>query len=135
MSSLRTSLRRRPLLALIILIVLLLIGYTARGVADHRKHTARAPATVALSSLPEQARQTVQLIQRHGPYRYREDGGVYQNQERELPSKPIGYYHEYTVDTPGSQDRGARRIVTGSAGEFYYTDDHYASFRRIDLSG
>jgi ribonuclease T1 len=35
------------------------------------------------------------------------------------------------VPTPGSDDRGARRIVAGEAGELYWTQDHYSSFGRI----
>ncbi|MEO9261532.1 MAG: ribonuclease domain-containing protein [Jatrophihabitantaceae bacterium] len=87
-----------------------------------------------LSQLPEQARQTVALIQRHGPFPYSHDGIVYQNLERQLAIEPSGYYHEYTVVTPGSADRGARRIITGKDGSFYYTADHYHSFVRIDLN-
>jgi len=96
---------------------------------------AAGPSIVALSSLPIQARQTVSLIQHGGPFRYPHDGVVYQNLERQLPAEPAGYYHEYTVPTPGSSDRGTRRIVTGRAGEYYYTVNHYASFVRIQLSG
>ena len=103
--------------------------------------TRRAPATptVALSGLPTiqydklpvQARDTIELIQRGGPFPYRQDGAVFQNRERLLPGKPNGYYHEYTVKTPGSPDRGARRIVAGGKGELYYTDDHYDSFKQV----
>ncbi|MCA9982332.1 MAG: ribonuclease, partial [Anaerolineales bacterium] len=62
---------------------------------------------------------------------YNKDGSTFQNREGLLPSQPRGYYREYTVETPGSRDRGARRIVAGEGGEFYYTADHYASFARI----
>lgn len=94
---------------------------------------------VALEALPPEARQTLLLIQRGGPFPYRKDGSVFGNRERLLPRQPRGYYTEYTVPTPGSRDRGARRIVAGrgatgrpaSSGEYYYTDDHYRSFRRI----
>jgi ribonuclease T1 len=61
-----------------------------------------------------------------------EDGGVFQNREGLLPEQQLGYYREYTVETPGSPDRGARRLVIGEGGETYYTDDHYASFEEID---
>jgi ribonuclease T1 len=67
------------------------------------------------------------------PLPYEEDGGVFQNREGLLPDQPLGYYREYTVETPGSPDRGARRLVIGEGGETYYTNDHYASFTRIDL--
>ncbi len=66
-----------------------------------------------------------------GPFPYDKDGAVFQNREGILPGRQRGYYHEYTVITPGENDRGARRIVTGSRGELYYTDDHYDSFKRI----
>ena len=86
---------------------------------------------VALSSLPAEARDTVVLIDAGGPFPYDRDGTVFENRERLLPSEPTGYYHEYTVPTPGASDRGARRIITGSASEMYWTDDHYQSFERI----
>lgn len=95
--------------------------------------------TVELDRLPPEAAQTLRLIQRGGPFPYRKDGTVFQNRERRLPMQPAGYYREYTVPTPGSPDRGARRIVAGegttgdvrTSGEYYYTGDHYRSFRRI----
>jgi ribonuclease T1 len=67
-----------------------------------------------------------------GPLPYEEDGGTFQNREGLLPDQALGYYREYTVETPGSPDRGARRLVIGEGGEVYYTDDHYASFREIN---
>ena len=76
---------------------------------------------------------TIRLIQQGGPFPYRQDGVVFQNREGVLPRKASGYYHEYTVTTPGSPDRGARRIVTGGRGEMYYTSDHYASFKQVVL--
>ena len=88
----------------------------------------------ALSSLPSQATDTVRLIQRGGPYPYSQDGTVFGNREGVLPARSSGYYHEYTVITPGSSDRGARLIVTGSSGEYYYTGDHYESFVVVDVS-
>jgi ribonuclease T1 len=87
---------------------------------------------VNLSALPSQATDTVRLIQRGGPYPYSQDGAVFQNREKLLPLCSSSYYHEYTVKTPGSSDRGARRIITGSAGEYFYTGDHYASFRLVN---
>lgn len=86
---------------------------------------------VRLEQLPPEAAQTLALIQRGGPFPYRRDGTVFGNRERLLPLAERGYYREYTVPTPGAQDRGARRIVAGRRAEYYYTDDHYASFRRI----
>lgn len=87
--------------------------------------------TIAVSALPPEAQTTMQLIQQGGPFPYRQDGVVFQNREGILPKEKQGYYHEYTVVTPGSSDRGTRRIIVGSSGEFYYTDDHYNSFKVI----
>ncbi len=87
---------------------------------------------VALTSLPAEAQDTVALIDAGGPFPYDRDGAVFDNRERLLPIEPTGYYHEYTVPTPGSGDRGARRIITGSATEMYWTEDHYQSFERIE---
>lgn len=69
-----------------------------------------------------------------GPYPNRADGEVFQNREGLLAQQPRGYYHSYTVPTPGSADRGARRIITGQGGEFFYTSDHYGSFEPIDAA-
>ncbi|MEV7202840.1 ribonuclease domain-containing protein [Streptomyces griseoluteus] len=88
-------------------------------------------ATVPESRLPVEARRTLALIDKGGPYPYARDGIVFGNFEGRLPGHRRGYYHEYTVPTPGSRDRGARRMVTGDGGEFYYTDDHYNSFRAV----
>ncbi len=87
--------------------------------------------------LPAEALDTLALIERGGPYPHRQDGATFQNRERRLPSQPRGYYREYTVRTPGSRDRGARRIVAGGhpPAEFFYTDDHYRSFRRFTPTG
>ncbi|MBN8443286.1 MAG: ribonuclease [Thauera sp.] len=93
---------------------------------------ARARATMP-PDLPPEALDTLALIQHGGPFPYRKDGTVFQNRERRLPDMPRGYYREYTVPTPGSPDRGARRIVSGGQPPevYYYTADHYRSFRRI----
>ncbi len=88
-------------------------------------------ASISASALPREGRATLALIESGGPFPYDQDGVVFQNRERILPRKADGYYHEYTVETPGSPDRGARRIIAGQAGERYYTDDHYASFRLV----
>ncbi|MFV6030150.1 ribonuclease domain-containing protein [Streptomyces sp. NPDC056264] len=87
--------------------------------------------TVRAADLPPEARKTLGLIARGGPYPYAKDGAVFSNFERILPREPRGYYREYTVRTPGERDRGARRIVTGRNGEIYWTDDHYESFREV----
>ncbi len=81
--------------------------------------------------LPAEGRSTLALIAAGGPFPYRQDGGVFQNREKRLPKQSTGYYREYTVKTPGSPDRGARRIITGKKGDKYYTSDHYASFKQI----
>ncbi|MFZ3221190.1 MAG: ribonuclease [Rhodoferax sp.] len=92
-------------------------------------------ATVAVNRLPPQGLATYQLIRRGGPFPYEKDGVVFANRERLLPAHTRGYYHEYTVQTPASRGRGTRRIVCGGPATTpdacYYTDDHYASFRRI----
>ena len=83
-----------------------------------------------MANLPRQARDTVRLILAGGPFPFDRHGATFQNREGLLPARPRGYYREYTVITPGSNDRGARRIVAGEGGELYYTDDHYDSFKR-----
>ena len=86
---------------------------------------------------PPEARDTIALVQRDGPFPHRQDGGVFGNREGRLPRKPRGWYREYTVQTPGLRHRGARRIVTGGdpPREWYYTDDHYDSFRSFAVTG
>jgi ribonuclease T1 len=103
---------------------------------------ARGPTSLAdvpLAALPAEARATLALVKAGGPFPYARDGSAFGNREKLLPSRRRGYYREYTVKTPGALDRGARRIVAGAgaaddariSGEYYYTDDHYNSFRRI----
>ena len=89
------------------------------------------PNDVRVADLPPEARATIELIDRNGPFPHPQDGKTFSNREKLLPQRARGYYREYTVKTPGARDRGARRIVAGNGGEFYYTDDHYRSFRRI----
>ena len=86
---------------------------------------------VPLDQLPREARATVTLIRKGGPYPYARDGAIFGNREEILPRQKRGYYREYTVKTPGERTRGARRIVAGAGGELFYTDDHYNHFRRI----
>ena len=87
--------------------------------------------------LPPEAGDTIALIRRGGPFPHRQDGSTFGNREGHLPRKPRGWYREYTVDTPGLSHRGARRIVTGGdpPREWYYSDDHYDSFRRFEIPG
>ncbi len=105
----------------------------ARTSTDRPADSRSAPISVA--ELPKQGRETYELIRRGGPFRYDKDGTVFGNRERLLPNERRGYYREYTVTTPGSRDRGARRIVCGGPARTphacYYTADHYASFRKI----
>lgn len=92
---------------------------------------ARDLPAIQYNDLPREAKQTIALIDQGGPFPYDEDGQTFENREGILPDRPTGYYQEYTVETPGSDDRGARRIVAGDEGELYYTDDHYESFSRV----
>ena len=105
------------------------------GLAFSTTASAREPALqpmreIPAAELPKEARETLALVRRGGPFPYRKDGATFGNFEQRLPVRARGYYREYTVPTPGARDRGARRIVAGG-GEYYYTDDHYRSFRRI----
>ena len=86
---------------------------------------------IRAAELPREARATLALIKKGGPYPYARDGVVFGNREAILPRQKRGYYREYTVKTPGERTRGARRIVAGGPGEFYYTEDHYSHFKRI----
>jgi len=111
----------------------------ALGVSALAREPAKPALDVPAAELPQEARDTLALIRKGGPFPYRRDGTVFRNFEQQLPVKSRGYYREYTVRTPGARDRGARRIVAGAgadgdvrtSGEYYYTDDHYASFGRI----
>lgn len=86
---------------------------------------------ITLAELPAEARDTMSAIRQGGPFAYSRDGAVFGNFERVLPQRPRGYYHEYTVKTPGASNRGARRIISGEVNEYYYTADHYQTFKRI----
>ncbi|MFJ6835305.1 ribonuclease domain-containing protein [Streptomyces sp. NPDC091209] len=129
---------------LLVCLTVLLTGCSATGTAASGDAAATAASratpvpdragglpTVPAAALPAEARATLVLIDRGGPFPYAKDGAVFGNFERELPGRARGYYHEYTVRTPGERDRGARRIVTGQRGEIYYTDDHYNSFKAV----
>lgn len=139
----------------IVLLVLLLAGWwwlqkpaTQQVDSRYSSPTATAPAAPepALAPaadafelppfLPREARQTLVLIARGGPFPYPQDDGVFGNREGHLPKQPRGYYREYTVQTPGLSHRGARRIITGGRppAVYYYTDDHYDSFRSFTVS-
>jgi len=86
---------------------------------------------IGKKQLPKEARETIALIKKGGPFPYQRDGVAFGNREKILPPRSRGWYREYTVRTPGERTRGARRIVAGRDGTLYYTDDHYRSFKRI----
>ena len=119
------------LLVLLLAVAALLTLLEQPGAPD--RGTAE-PAAASGDRLPTEALDTLRLIARGGPFPHRQDGTVFQNRERLLPNRPHGYYREFTVRTPGARNRGARRIVTGGdpAEVFYYTEDHYRSFREIE---
>jgi ribonuclease T1 len=120
---------RRPLVALVALVAAVAIGYGVRALDSSHHHSI---GTVRETSLPHQAVVTIVRVEHGGPFPYPEDDGtVFHNYGHELPNEPDGWYHEYTVPTPGSPDRGARRIVTGRNGAFYYTGDHYETFQLV----
>ncbi|MFF0965526.1 ribonuclease domain-containing protein [Streptomyces sp. NPDC003703] len=111
----------------------LLVGGTVSAAAPAGAATASV-GSICYGALPSQAHHTLDLIDQGGPFPYDQDGVVFQNREGVLPSRSSGYYHEYTVVTPGSPTRGARRIVTGEKSqEDYYTADHYATFDLVDF--
>ncbi len=122
-----------------LLLVLAIAGACSPGTAASARetHSATAIAAISVADLPPEARHTLQLIVRGGPFPYaHKDGATFGNFEKRLPLRERGYYREYTVPTPGSRDRGARRIVAGETrgsafGEYYYTADHYQTWRRI----
>lgn len=129
----------RTLVAILLAGLLALLVSCTTATSEQSTGTGESGGTDPVSGLPwieEQAlpaegRDTLHLIDRGGPFPYDKDGSVFGNREGLLPAADRGYYHEYTVPTPGESDRGARRIVTGSEGEYYWTADHYASFSRI----
>jgi len=113
--------------------LLLLAAVLGAGIHDASARDARPVGEISLAQLPAEARATLALIRKGGPFPYRQDNTRFGNRERLLPHQPRDYYREYTVRTPGSRDRGARRIVAGGSppAEFFYTADHYRSFKRI----
>lgn len=140
--------KRTPTLAAVLLLILLALLGGQRWLAGDSGPAPQTTATVpdpapANTGVPEAALQpfaaeergailaTLGLIDSGGPFPYGKDGSMFQNREGRLPARAAGYYHEYTVTTPNSPDRGARRIVTGAGGEIYYTRDHYDSFVQL----
>jgi ribonuclease T1 len=120
-------------IALVVVLALAPVASWARGEvpASSAQLQRELLQEIALAELPREARETLALIKKGGPFPYERDGAVFGNFEKRLPLKARGYYREYTVPTPGLKHRGARRIVAGREGEYYYTEDHYRSFRRI----
>jgi ribonuclease T1 len=112
------------------LLISLLAGAALGAAVQAREPAPPVLPEVPVAQLPQEARETLALVKRGGPFPYQKDGATFGNFEQLLPIRSRGYYREYTVPTPGARDRGARRIVAGG-GEYYYTDDHYRSFRRI----
>jgi len=117
---------RRFLFPFLLLLALWSLGAQALG-----WFAPRPAGEISLAQLPPEGRQTLILIKQGGPFPYSKDGSAFGNREGLLPGQPRGYYREYTVPTPGASNRGARRIVAGRGGDYWYTADHYRSFRRI----
>ena len=117
------------------LIIFLAVLWLPEGVqADSYRSAQSAHAELAMISiaeLPPESRDTLRTIRQGGPFAYPRDGVVFSNFERVLPKRSRGYYHEYTVKTPGASNRGTRRIISGVTGEYYFTADHYKTFKRI----
>lgn len=114
-----------------LLAVLLLVLAGLAPQAQAQRGASWTPAEVAVADLPREARETIALIRKGGPFPHARDGVAFGNREGLLPKHPRGYYREFTVRTPGERSRGARRIVSGKRGELFYTSDHYNSFRRV----
>ena len=122
----------RATAAFLLLALGLLFGlYALQGDGFLANGGERGGHEIRVAELPPEGRQTLALIKRGGPFPYRKDGSVFHNREGRLPAQQRGYYREYTVPTPGLGHRGARRIVAGRASDYWYTADHYETFRRI----
>lgn len=138
----------KPLILLVIVVLALALwnrhagtlvpdnGPTDRTGQSEAPRTSRPSDASLPAFLPAEARETVGRIARGGPFEHSQDGVVFGNYEGLLPKQPRGYYHEYTVETPGAHNRGARRIITGGTppAAWYYTGDHYRSFRRFEVN-
>ncbi len=123
---------KQTLLLLAALIaVALIVAANFAGARDFDRGRSSPTDPIAIMDLPPEGQATLLLIKKRGPFPYRKDGSTFGNREQQLPRRQYGYYKEYTVKTPGANNRGARRIVAGSIGEYYYTGDHYSTFQRI----
>ena len=116
---------------LVFILSLFLLSTSLAEARSNHGYGSELIQSVATAELSPEAIITLKLIKQGGPYPYRRDGVVFRNFEKRLPVKQRGYYHEYTVKTPGARNRGARRIVCGQAYECYYTGDHYETFKLI----
>ena len=135
---------RRIAIPILVLLAIAVFAWSQQRMSEHgpiapaathaSANASTLPAAASSDALPAEAAETLALIRHGGPFPHRQDGVVFENRERELPVQPRGYYREYTVDTPGAHDRGARRIITGGEPPvaYYYTDDHYRSFRTLE---
>ncbi|MDB5809532.1 MAG: guanine-specific ribonuclease [Betaproteobacteria bacterium] len=110
-----------------------MLAFAAAFIPSPREALAREQRfqDIAVAQLSREAQQTLAAIKRGGPFSYDRDGVVFGNYEHLLPQRHRGFYREYTVPTPGVKNRGARRIIAGQHAEYYYSDDHYRSFKRI----
>lgn len=106
-------------------------GVEAHGHHHGSQSTQTELTTIGVAELPPEAHDTLRAIRQGGPYAYDRDGVVFGNYEHVLPKQARGYYHEYTVKTPGAHNRGVRRIISGAPDEYYYSADHYQTFKRI----
>jgi ribonuclease T1 len=115
-----------------VLAAMLWLPAGAQAHAHHAAQNAHAGlAIISVAQLPAEGRDTLRAVKQGGPFAYPRDGVVFGNFEQALPKHPRGYYHEYTVKTPRTHSRGARRIISGATGEYYYTANHYQTFKRI----
>jgi ribonuclease T1 len=117
--------------ALAILVFAATFAYSPGQQVFGRTTVGSSDEAITVAALPREAREILQAIKRGGPFESSRDGATFGNYERLLPVRGRGYYREYTVPTPGATNRGARRIIAGNDGEYYYTDDHYRSFKRV----
>lgn len=115
----------------VVALVLAIAAYVHPATAQRGPIPTPPAGEVLADQLPSEARATLALIRKGGPYPYAKDHSIFGNREARLPRKKRGYYREYTVKTPGERTRGARRIIKGQGGELYYTNDHYSHFRTI----
>jgi ribonuclease T1 len=120
-----------------LLLLGLLLSFQVFARESYRETLRETPSqdVISVNQLPHEAQATLMLIKQGGPFPYAKDGVTFGNYEGMLPKQRRGYYHEFTVKTPYARNRGARRIIAGgnplTSGEYYYTDNHYQTFRRI----